>query len=190
MIDQTLGDLKFPPKWRSSLTVYHYVVPEEDTADAYPNSRIVYLRLTASITGWNPNEELRNSNWEPGETILPDALQKLGWGVVIAEGWASKYYPCHGAIMQIGIYPPKRVPTILDNYPEIMDFEPKKREMFDSITEGQELLAGSSEKSFASGSTTRLDSQEVGFSIAGYSIDLPFTNHTNVYNQGLSLIHI
>ena len=43
MIDTNFGDLKFPPKWRSSLAVYYYMVPEEETAVAYPNSRIMYF---------------------------------------------------------------------------------------------------------------------------------------------------
>ena len=61
MIDTNFGDLKFPPKWRSSVAVHYYIVPDEETADAYPNSRIVYLELTCGITGWNPNEELKNA---------------------------------------------------------------------------------------------------------------------------------
>jgi hypothetical protein len=50
MIDTNFGDLIFGPKWRSSLAVYYYIVPDEETADAYPNSRIVYLKFTSSIT--------------------------------------------------------------------------------------------------------------------------------------------
>ena len=61
MIDTNLGDLKFPPKWRSSLVLHYYIAPNEETADAYHNSRIVYLQLTCGITRWNPNEELRNA---------------------------------------------------------------------------------------------------------------------------------
>jgi hypothetical protein len=34
MIDTNFGDLTFWPKWRSSLAVYCYIVPEENTADA------------------------------------------------------------------------------------------------------------------------------------------------------------
>jgi hypothetical protein len=31
-IDTNFGQLKFPPKWRSSLAVYYFIVPEEETA--------------------------------------------------------------------------------------------------------------------------------------------------------------
>ncbi len=50
MIDNNFGNLDFPPKWRSSMTVYSYVVPKEQTAESYPNGRIVYMRLTCSVT--------------------------------------------------------------------------------------------------------------------------------------------
>jgi len=43
MIDTNFGDINLPPKWRSSLAVYSYVVPEEQTAESYPDSRIGYL---------------------------------------------------------------------------------------------------------------------------------------------------
>jgi hypothetical protein len=56
MVDTDFGNMAFPPKWRTSLSVYYYVVPEEETVDAYPESRVVYLKLSCSITGWNPSE--------------------------------------------------------------------------------------------------------------------------------------
>ena len=34
MIDTNFGDLLLPPKWRSSLTVFAYVVPREQTAES------------------------------------------------------------------------------------------------------------------------------------------------------------
>ncbi|MGD9533399.1 MAG: hypothetical protein AB7V56_06490 [Candidatus Nitrosocosmicus sp.] len=164
MIDTNLGDLDFPPKWRSSLTVYYYIVPDEETVDAYPNSRIIYLRLSSSITGWNPNEELLAARKISEETSTFDDLQKSIWQAILSDGWASKYWPCLGAIMQIAIYPPTHVNNVpteydLDDYPEIMDFEPKKRELFESITEGSEVLSGTSEKlSILKGNTKTQDS--------------------------------
>jgi len=101
MVDTNLGDMNFPPKWRTSLTVYYYIVPEEDVADAYPDSRIVYLKLSCSITGWNPNEELIEIN----KSTSPDSgddLQTSIWEQIFASGWASKYWPCHGAIIHYG----------------------------------------------------------------------------------------
>ena len=114
MIDTNFDDMAFRPKWRSSLSVYHYVVPDEETADAYPNSRIVYLKLTCSITGWNPSEDLRFASEVAQESGTWDDLQRTLWEVILASGWASKYWPCLGAIMQLAVYPnsPAGVPLL------------------------------------------------------------------------------
>lgn len=166
MLDTNFGDMAFPPKWRTSLTVYYYVVPEEETADAYPESRIVYLKLSCSITGWNPSEELLETKKQASESDQWDDLQKSIWEVIEASSWASKYWGCHGAIMQIGVFPGKADQVGPDDYPYIIDFEPKKRELYETVSEGGELLAGSSENiSLSKGSTsTKSVTAEAGWS--------------------------
>lgn len=173
MIDTNFGDLNFPPKWRSSLAVYFYIVPEEETVDSYPNSKIVYLKLTCSITGWNPSESLVGARKTAEDSGQLDDLQKSIWETIIASGWAEKYWPCLGAIMQIAVYP-SQVPSISsppsmednvgpDDYPYIMDFEPKKRELYEQVTEGGEVLSGSSDQiSITKGST---NAQDVGLEL-------------------------
>jgi hypothetical protein len=69
MVDTRRGGGSLPPKWRSSMAVYAYSVPLDQTVDDYPDSRIVYLKVTTSITGWSENEALSD------DTVLtPD-----GW---------------------------------------------------------------------------------------------------------------
>lgn len=145
MIDTNFGDQLFRPKWRSSLAVYYYFVPDEETADAYPNSRIVYLKFTASITGFNPSEELLGVKKAAEEAGTWDDLQRTLWQVIVSSGWAATYWPCLGAIMQLAVYPNNAEGVAPDDYPYIMDFEPKKRELFEQVTEGNEFLAGSAE---------------------------------------------
>lgn len=154
MLDTNFGDIAFPPKWRTSLTVYYYIVPEEETVDAYPESRIVYLKLSCSITGWNPSEELVQTKMVASESDQWDDLQKSIWEAVQASSWASKYWGCHGAIMQLGVFPSKEDQVDLDDYPYIIDFEPKKRELFEQASAGSEVLSGSSDQiSVTKGST-------------------------------------
>lgn len=169
MIDTNFGDFAFSPKWRSSLAVYFYVVPEEETADAYPNSRILYLKLTCSVTGFNPSEGLRAVKKAAEEAGTLDDLQRTLWEVIISSGWASKYWACLGAIMQIAVYPNNAAGVAVDDYPYIMDFEPKKRELFEQVTDGGEVLLGSSEKlSVTKGSTnTQSVAVKAGGSILG-----------------------
>jgi hypothetical protein len=154
MIDTNFGGLVFGPKWRSSLAISYYLVPPEQTADGYPNSRIVYLKLTSSITGYNPSEELRAARTAAEEADTRDDLQRTLWDVIISSGWAATYWPCLGAILQIAVYPNSADGVAPDDYPFSMDFEPKKRELYKQVTQGSEFLARSAEKlSTTKGST-------------------------------------
>lgn len=169
MIDTNFGDFAFSPKWRSSLAVYFYIVPEEETADAYPNSRILYLKLTCSVTGFNPSEGLLAVKKAAEAAGTLDDLQRTLWEVITSSGWASKYWPCLGAIMQLAVYPNNPAGVAPDDFPYIMDFEPKKRELFEQVTEGGEFLSGSSSKlSLTKGSTnTQSVDVQAGGSIGG-----------------------
>jgi hypothetical protein len=162
MIDTNFGDLAFSPKWRSSLAVYFYIVPEEETADAYLNSRIVYLKLTCSITGWNPSEGLHAVKKEAEEADQLDDLQRSLWDVITSSGWVSTYWPCWGAIMQIAVYPRNPDGVAPDDYPYILDFEPKKRELFESVTEGSEVLSGTTDATSITKGSTSVRSTEYG----------------------------
>ncbi|HEY8227292.1 MAG TPA: hypothetical protein VIG25_18615 [Pyrinomonadaceae bacterium] len=169
MIDTNFADRVFSPKWRSSLAVYFYIVPEEETADAYPNSRIVYLKMTCSITGWNPSEALRDAKQTARESGTWDDLQSTLWEVITASGWASKYWPCLGAIMQVAVYPNDPEGVAPDDYPYIMDFEPKKRELFEAVTEGSESLSGTTDTTSLTKGSTSVKSTEYSGS-AGFSV--------------------
>ncbi|MBT2456852.1 hypothetical protein [Streptomyces sp. ISL-86] len=172
MVDTNFADFTFGPKWRSSLAVYYYLVPEEETADEYPNSRIVYLKLTCSITGFNPSETLADAMRLASDSGALDDLQRSTWEVISGSGWSAKYWPCLGAIMQLAVYPSGDGNVGPDDYPYILDFEPKKRELFEAVAEGSEVLSGSSEKTEITKGTTSVSGLEVGgsagFSIAGF----------------------
>jgi hypothetical protein len=160
MIDTNFRVALLPPKWRSSMAVYSYVVPEEQTAEAYPGSRIMYLLLSCSVTGWNPNEELREAVDldEVGDQL--DDLQHSSWQAIQSEGWAGEYWPCLGAIAQLAVFPSEDDEVGPDEYPFILDVEPKKRELFETRTESGEFLSGSSERLNVQKGTTTTDSTE------------------------------
>jgi hypothetical protein len=161
MVDTNFGDLVFGPKWRSSLAVSYYVVPPDQTADGYPNSRIVYVKLSASITGYNPSEDLRAARTAAEAPGTLDDLQRTLWDVIISSGWAATYWPCLGAILQFAVYPNNASGVEPDDYPFIMDFEPKKRELYEQVTQGSEFLAGSAEKLSTTKGSTNTQSVDV-----------------------------
>jgi len=168
MIDKKFGDLSLPPKWRSSLAVFAYVVPREQTAESYPNARIVYLKLSCSITGWNISEELLDpEKFKDTEDKLDD-LQNSAWEAIKAQNWARRYWPCKGAIAQIAIYPHPDDNVGPDDFPFIVDFQPQKRELYETRSETGEFLSGSSEKIAVQKGTTATDSTEKSDILTGF----------------------
>jgi hypothetical protein len=169
MVDTNFEDATFGPKWRSSLAVYYYIVPEEETADDYPTSRIIYLKFTCSITGYNPSESLADAKQVAEESGALDDLQRSTWEVISGSGWSAKYWPCLGAIMQLAVYPGAGDAVGPDDYPYILDFEPKKREIYEAVSEGKENLSGSAGKTEITKGSTGVSGLEIGGS-AGFSI--------------------
>ena len=178
MMDSNFGDIALPPKWRSSLAVYCYAVPIELTEESYPEGRIVYLRLTCSLTGWNPGEDFLYPDTIAEIPDDLDDLQMATWQAIAASGWAQTYWPCLGAIAQIAVYPGAGDQGDPDDYPFIFDFEPKKRELYETRTDSGEMLSGSAEQLSVQKGTTTLDASEksqigsahVGFSVSGIGI--------------------
>lgn len=163
MLDRSFGS-GLPPKWRSSMAVYAYAVPMVETAEDYPGSRIVYLKLSASITGWSPRETIEghlvpDPTWDP--------WQRAAWEAISASpSLARSYWPCVSAIAQVGVYPRPEAGVADDDYPYIVDFEPKKRELYESVTETGELLSGSSGNTNVRKGSTSTKSTEVSASMS------------------------
>lgn len=160
MTDTNFEEPALPPKWRSSMTVYYYVVPKEQTADTYPDSRIVYLRLSCSITGWNLDEEIKSLEDEVDIEDLPDDVQESIFEAFQA-GKLSEYSPCTNAIAQIAIYPHHSDDVGPDDFPFVLDAEPKKRELYETRSESGEHLSGSSENLKVQTGSTTTDSTEL-----------------------------
>jgi hypothetical protein len=137
MVDRVVCDRVLPPKWHSSIAVFKY--RPEDEYQLYPDYDISYLKVSCTITGYQP---------------LEDEIQgQIDWGgldVTTMEGVTellSSYFPCTGAILQVVVGPAGRRADQrpLDEYPFFMDFEPKKRELYEMATDTQERQSRSTE---------------------------------------------
>jgi hypothetical protein len=129
MIDRVVCDERLPGKWRSSIAVFKYRPADE--FQEFPKYNITYLKVTTTITGYQPlDQEIQGSiNWnDVNTTTIPGVTDLL-----------NSYSPCHGAIVQIVVGPSERDPRLaLDKYPFFMDFEPKKRELYEIATDTRE----------------------------------------------------
>ena len=155
MMDRVVCDVELPPKWQSSLAVFEYV--PEDEYQLYPDYKITYLKVTATITGYQPlDDEIQGEiDWDGVDVTTVEGLTEL----------LSSYYPCHGAILQVIVGPPGKNPKLaLDKYPFFMDFEPKKRELYEMATDTKEKQSRSIETlnlSKAAGTTQSLEVLDV-----------------------------
>lgn len=176
MFDTNFGDPSTPPKWRSSLAAFYYTVPEDETKENYPDRRIMYLRVMASITGCNFTSE----GLVADEFVVEKLKELLDKNVLnnyqtsilqTITGKLSYYYPCSGTILQVAVFPHKSEKNVsLEDFPYVQDFEPKKRELYETVNRSGEVLAGSSEKLNLTKGTTTAESTEESDILTGVSV--------------------
>ncbi|MBI5681253.1 MAG: hypothetical protein HZC47_10195 [Methanobacterium sp.] len=152
MIDRKVCDDILPSKWQSSLAVFKYV-PGDD-CQLLPDYNITYLKVTATITGYQPlDEEIQGQiNWDGLNVETIPGLTEL----------LNSYNPCHGAILQVVVGPKDPEEKIqLKDHPFFLDFEPKKRELYELATDTKEKQSRSLESLNITKSGGSAQSQEI-----------------------------
>lgn len=133
MMDADMEDRDFPVKWKSSMSVFFH--EPELAPEVAGNRKIVYLKTVCSITGYQVDEnELGVEVEKPKE-----------WDTRVYNNFHQMirdYYPCYGALLHFAVFPSERTRN-LNKFPFIIDFEPKKREMFEVVTETGEVMSRS-----------------------------------------------
>jgi hypothetical protein len=110
--------------------------------------------VTATLTGYQPlDEEIQGEiDWDGLNVGTRDAITEL----------LTSYHPCNGAILQVIVGPHGGNPTLAKaDYPFFMDFEPKKRELYELATDTKEKQSRSLENVNLSKSAGQTESQEV-----------------------------
>jgi hypothetical protein len=150
MMDLRACDDETPPKWQSSVAVFRYVPGDE--FQNYPNYRVTYLKVTASISGYQPRgKEIQGSiDWDGVHADTIDDVDAL----------LDTYHPCTGALLQVTVAPHAR-DVGLDDYPFFLDFEPKTRSLYEMATDTKEHSSRSDESLRVGKSAGSLKSQEV-----------------------------
>ncbi len=132
MMDTDFSDRSFPLKWKSSMAFFYYEPDLDPTVLA--GRKIVYLKAVCSITGYQVDDnELGVDVRKPQEW---DSRVYANFHALLRD-----YYPCYGALLNFAVFPLKE--NDIKRYPCIIDFEPKKREMFTVVTETGEVMSRS-----------------------------------------------
>lgn len=176
MIDPVVCDDRLPAKWQTSLAVFKY--RPEDEYQLYPKYDITYLKVTATITGYQPlDKEIQGTiNWNGVNVATIQGLTEL----------LNSYNPCHGAILQVVVGPDRKKPNIpLKEYPFFMDFEPKKRELYELATDTKEKQSRSIESlniTKSGGTTQSLEVLDVDMGGGGFGAQASFEGTGGGFN--------
>lgn len=155
MMDPSFCNKKFPFPWRSSIAISAYEVPEEDLPSPFCNGRLTYLKVTLSLTGYQPTDaEIAKGYTEFGNTPVEAGLDEI----------FGEYFGCYGALLNIGIFPNSASTWNVPDYPKIIAMEPKVRELIQTATESGEILTASKEELNLGKSFTNTQSQKTGIS--------------------------
>ena len=165
MMDHTLCDTTAPFRWRSSIAIFEYE-PEAEN-QTYDGMTITYLKVTCSITGYQENPEEVGVNRKGLRSYWKDQP-----GIADYLNVLQAYYPCYGAILEVTVGPEDERNTAIEDYPYFLDFDPKKRELYELVSDTGETVSRSLESIELGKSNTSVTSHEVvdidkGWSAAG-----------------------
>lgn len=188
MIDEEVGDLKFPEKWRSSIAAFYH--EPQDLPPEYCNRKITYLKVICTITNFQlPSfqdvgtiREKRLGELEQKDITVLDEMRKkcaafYAWKDF--EAHVTDSYPCYGALVQIGVYPnpaedEEGNKVKKHDYPYIVNFQPRKREMYEALSESGEVASQSGTRvNVNKGSTTTKSTER-------YELDMGGTDGINL----------
>jgi hypothetical protein len=157
MVDRTVCNRQFPHRWRSSLAVFAYEPPEEN--QVYEEMLATYLKVTATITGFqaDSNEVGIKNRQIHHHWLTPEAIANY-------EDAVGQYYGCYGAILEVAIGPNvsqqelQQIPA--QQFPYFIDFQPKKRELYEIVSETGEVMSRTLEGVTVQKGTTATQSHE------------------------------
>jgi hypothetical protein len=161
MVDRNFCNKRFPPDWRSSLAVSVYEPPDEELPDELCGRRVAFLKVTCSITGYQPSNAEVDAGYVEFGTESDEVEQVL-----------AAYFGCYGVLLNISVHPNPMIGTDdaavqgssndAETYPIFVDFEPKTRDLYQTATEDGEILTASSSAVSTTKTMTHSDSTETG----------------------------
>ncbi|HZI62088.1 MAG TPA: hypothetical protein VFD62_15335 [Pyrinomonadaceae bacterium] len=125
-----------PPLWQSSMALYRYVPPDE--YQIYPGRRIVYYKLTCTVTNFQPKSEQLVGVIDPGVFsygyMLNDEIRRR----------LATSLPCTAAVIQVTVSPVEPGRSV-ESFPYFIDVQPRQRLLYQQATEAQESTSRSLE---------------------------------------------
>lgn len=173
------SDAPLPAKWRSSLAIFSYdPEPDPDPQLTNPQEKTTFLKVVATVTGYQPeglelDRKVQNTHGFGSATVK--AFDKL----------TDNYYPAFGAIIQVAVFPDEGN-WPLSQFPYLTDFEPKKREVIELVSETGESTTQSGTGLNVRKGTTSTNSMEMSNVDKGGSAAFSYGQETGGNKQSIS----
>jgi len=115
MIDTNFCDKRFPLEWRSSLAISAFEPELEGLPESSCEEAITYLKVTATITGYQPTRSETETAYASFPDVLadPDRLPEF-------ERIVRAYWACYGVLLNVAVFP--HPTTRLESTDERIDF--------------------------------------------------------------------
>ncbi len=161
MMDVTYCDKTFPFEWRSSMAIFAYEPPLDQLPEGLCDTRVTMLKITTSITGYEPSED----ETKKGYTEFPDVPVEDLARII------GQYWGCWGALLNVAVFPfglpaDFNPNTPLDQYyPHIFGLEPKTRDLYQASTDTAEVLTASKSGVNVGKSQSNTQTQETGLNL-------------------------
>jgi hypothetical protein len=95
MMDTAFCDKRYPFAWRSSLALSVFEPSEDDLPEQTCGRRLTYLKVTATITGYEPTAE----ETAAGYTAFPDVPTEQ------LDRVLRDYFACYGVLLNVAVFP-------------------------------------------------------------------------------------
>jgi hypothetical protein len=95
MMDTTVCNKKFPFAWRSSLAISVFEPKIEDLPDRLCDQRLTLMKITCSITGYQPSKTETTQGYVEFSDVPADVLDSL----------LAEYYGCYGVLLNAAVFP-------------------------------------------------------------------------------------
>lgn len=169
MMDPNFCNKKFPFPWRSSLAISAYEVPDAQLPVPFCNGRLTYIKLTLSITGYQPtDQEIEDAYVEFANTPVEADLDDV----------FAVYFGCYGALLNVAFFPNSDKSWQTKDFPRIIAMEPKLRELIQSATESGEILTATKDSLATTKSHQTTFSSKTGTE-SGVTLSVPLGTGTN-----------
>ncbi len=95
MMDTQFCNKRFPFRWRSSLAISAFEPKPEDLPEELCEGRITFLKLTATITGYQPSREETEEGHASFPNVPTEELSRI----------IDQYFACYGALLNVAVFP-------------------------------------------------------------------------------------